>query len=192
LAASSPFRIEGYVIVSSNGMIADANGVMPDLIRNQADQKYFQAGLDAAALLVHGAHSHEGGPRAARRRRLVVTRRVGAIALDPSYPHALLWNPAGATLEQAAAGLDLTKGCVAAIGGTEVFDLFLPRYDVFHLSRATRASIPGGRPVFAAVGPETSPEDVLTRAGLVPGPVRDLDPAAGVTLVTWQRYRSGK
>ena len=191
MAAAPPFRIEGYVIVSSTGMIADAAGVMPESIRNRADQSYFQAGLDAASLIVHGAHSHEGGPRAGRRRRLVLTRRVAATAPDPDYPHALLWNPAGASLEQAAAELDVTAGTVAVIGGTAVFDLFLPRYDVFHLSRAAGATIPGGRPVFSAVGPNTSPEDVLTQHNYVPGPVRDLDPAAGVTLVTWQRRRSG-
>ena len=42
-------RIEGYVIVSADGMIADALGVMPASIRNDADQAFFQAGLDAAA-----------------------------------------------------------------------------------------------------------------------------------------------
>jgi hypothetical protein len=58
-------RIEGYVIVSADGMIADATGVMPDSIRNAADQHFFQAGLDEAAVIVHGRHSHE----AARARR---------------------------------------------------------------------------------------------------------------------------
>ena len=69
-------RIEGYVIVSSDGMIADANGVMPDSIKNDADQKFFQSGLDRAAALVHGRHSHEGGPRADRRKRLVEIGRA--------------------------------------------------------------------------------------------------------------------
>jgi len=180
-------RIEGYVIVSADGMIADAKGEMPDAIRNDADQKFFQAGLDRAAVVVHGRHSHEGGPRAARRKRLVVTRQIAALAPDSSHPNSLLWNPAGATLEQAIEALGVADGTIAVIGGTDVFSMFLPRYDAFHLSRAANARIPGGRPVFAEVGANATPEDVLMRHGLKRGPRRDLDAAAGVTLVTWQR-----
>ena len=33
-----PHRVEGYAIVSADGMIADGNGVMPRSIRNDADQ----------------------------------------------------------------------------------------------------------------------------------------------------------
>jgi len=180
-------RIVGYVIVSGDGMIADANGVMPDAIRNDADQKYFQAGLDQVAAIVHGRHSHEGGPRAARRKRLITTRQVAATAPDPDHPNSLLWNPLGVPLEQALAEIGVLDGDIASIGGTEVFSMFLPRYWQFHLSRAAHAKIPGGRPVFTAVGPNASPEDVLMRHGLKPGPRRDLDAAAGVSVVIWQR-----
>jgi hypothetical protein len=68
-----------------------------------------------------------------------------------------------------------------------VFSRFLPLYDAFHLSRAAKARIPGGLPVFTEVGPNVTPEDVLARHGLKPGPRRDLDPAAGVSVTTWQR-----
>lgn len=180
-------RIEGYVIVSSDGMIADASGVMPDAIRNDADQRFFQAGLDQAAVIMHGRHSHEGGPRADGRKRLVLTRQVATLAADPSHPNALLWNPTGCPLEKAIEALGAADGSVAVIGGTEVFSMFLPLYDVFHLSHAPRAKIPGGRPAFNEVGPTATPEDVLTRHGLKPGARRDLDSAAGVTVVTWQR-----
>ncbi len=180
-------RIEGYVIVSADGMIADAKGEMPDSIRNAADQRFFQDCLDRAAAVVHGVHSHEGGPRAARRKRLVVTRRIAAIAPDPAHPNALLWNPLGASLEQALAQLGVGDGTIAVIGGRDVFSLFLPRYDAFHLSRAANAKIPGGLAVFAEVGPNATPEDVLARHGLRPGPRRDLDAPAGVSVVTWQR-----
>jgi hypothetical protein len=47
-------RIEGYAIVSGDGMIADGNGVIPATIRNDADQRFFQSELDRAAVLVHG------------------------------------------------------------------------------------------------------------------------------------------
>jgi dihydrofolate reductase len=180
-------RVEGYVIVSSDGMIADANGVMPPSIQNDADQKAFQDALDRAALVLHGRHSYEGGPRAPRRKRLVLTRQVAAIAPDPAHPNSWLWNPAGATIEQAIAALGAPAGVIAAIGGTEVFSMFLPVYDAFHLSHAAHAKIPGGRPVFAGVGPGVTPEDILARHGLKPGPRQELDAAAGVTLVIWER-----
>jgi dihydrofolate reductase len=182
-----PRRVEGYVIVSSDGMIADANGVMPQSIRNDADQKVFQDALDGVAVVLHGQHSYEGGPRAAHRKRLVLSRQIAAIAPDPAHANSLLWNPAGATIEQAIAALGAPAGVIAPIGGTEVFSMFLPVYDAFHLSRASHAKIPGGRPVFVGVGLELTPEQVLAQHGLKPGPRRDLDTAAGVTLVVWER-----
>jgi len=180
-------RVEGYVIVSADGMIADRRAQMPDTIRNEADQSFFQSSLDRAAAVLHGRHSHEGGPRAARRKRLVLTRQVATIATDPAHPNALLWNPLGVPLEEALKELGATDGTIAIIGGSEVFSLFLPLYDAFHLSRAATAKIPGGLPVFTEVGPNATPEDVLTRHGLKAGQRRDLDKAAGITLVTWQR-----
>jgi len=180
-------KVEGYVIVSSDGMIADSRGAMPPSIQNAADQKHFQDGLDRAAVVVHGRHSHEGGPRAARRKRLILTREVAATAPDPAHPHSLLWNPAGVTIERAIAELGASDGAIAPIGGTEVFSMFLPVYDAFHLTHAAHAKSPGGRPVFAGVGPDLTPEDLLARHGLKPGPRRDLDAAAGITLVTWER-----
>ncbi|HYA05844.1 MAG TPA: dihydrofolate reductase [Xanthobacteraceae bacterium] len=180
-------RIEGYVIVSADGMIADAKGVMPDALKNAADQRFFQAALDRAVAVVHGRHSHEGGPRAAQRKRIILTRQIAAIAPDPAHPNSLLWNPLGASLDQALAQLGVGDGAIAVIGGTDVFSLFLPRYDAFHLSRAANATIPGGLPVFAEVGPNATPEQVLARHGLRPGPRRDLDADAGVSVVTWER-----
>ncbi|HXW40430.1 MAG TPA: dihydrofolate reductase [Xanthobacteraceae bacterium] len=180
-------RIEGYAIVSADGMIADAKGAMPDSIRNAADQRFLQESLDRAAAVVHGRHSHEGGPRAALRKRLIVTRRITALAPDPAQPNALLWNPLGMSLDRALAELGIGDGTIAVIGGREVFSVFLPLYHAFHLSRAANAKIPGGIGVFTEVGPDTTPEDVLVRHGLRPGPRRDLDVDAGVSVVTWER-----
>jgi dihydrofolate reductase len=179
--------IEGYAIVSADGMIADGRGVMPACLRNDADQHFLQAEMDRAAVIVHGRRSHEGGPRAARRKRLVVTRRVPGIAADPSQPNAFLWNPAGASLEAAIGALAIGAGSVAVIGGTEVFDLFLPLYDVFHLTRAARARIPGGQPLFSAEGASVTVDDVLLRHGLRASPPRDIDAAAGVMLTNFER-----
>ena len=180
-------RIEGYAIVSADGMIADSKGEMPDSLHFDADQHFLQSSLDGAAAVIHGRHSYEGGPRAARRKRLIVTRQVAAVAPDSAHANTLLWNPSGATLEKAIEELGATDGAIAVIGGPEVFGMFLPLYDAFHLSRAANVRIPGGLPVFTEVGPTATPEDVLTRHGLKPGPRTDLDAGAGVTVVTWTR-----
>ena len=180
-----PHPIEGYAIVSADGMIADADGVMPDVLRNPADQDFFARGLDAVDVIVHGRASHENQPGSPRRRRLIATRSVATLGPDGADPKALLWNPAGATLAAACRTLGLDAGTVAVIGGTDVFGLFLDLgYDVFHLTRARNARLPGGRPLFPDV-PARTPEEVLSSRGLKPGPERVLDAADGVTLTDW-------
>jgi dihydrofolate reductase len=183
-----PSRIEGYAIVSADGMIADGGGEMPRTLRNDADQRFLQTEMDRAAVIVHGRHSCEGGPRAARRKRLIVTRKVASLTPDPSHPSALLWNPAGTTLGEAVAAVGAGGGgTIAIIGGTEVFGLFLPLYDSFHLTRAGNARIPGGRPLFPELGSDATPEQMLARDGFRPGAPRDIDAAASITLTTWTR-----
>jgi hypothetical protein len=92
-----PRRIEGYAIVSEDGMIANAAGIMPDSLKFEADRNFFERGLDAVDVVVHGRHSHERQPRSYLRRRLILTRQVPTIAADPSNEKALFWNPAGAS-----------------------------------------------------------------------------------------------
>lgn len=179
------YRIVGYAIVSEDGMLADAQGVTPPELVVPADQEFFMRGLDAAAAVVHGRNSFEQ-PRSPQRRRLVATRQISSLAPDPENPLALLWNPAGASFEAAMHRLGVADGAVAIIGGTDIFGLFLPRYDVFHLSRVAKTRLPGGRPVFPQV-PARDPDDVLTDAGLRPGPPHVLDAARAVSLVTWRR-----
>ena len=184
---AGPDRIEGLAIVSADGMLANADGIQPDALKLEADQRLFHAHLDAATALVHGRNSGEGGPDAARRRRLILTRRIAGLARDPQTNLTVHWNPAGATLDQAWEALGLSGGLLAVIGGTEPFGLFLEwGYDAFHLSRANRARLPGGRPVFPGI-PPASPENLLAKHGLSPGPTQVLDASAGLALVTWQR-----
>src|SRR5262249_59417362 len=152
-------------------MLADANRRIPDAMVVKADQEFFQGSLDQAGAVIQGGHSHEGGPRAARRRRLVVTTRVEALADDSSHPHSLLWNPKGASLVQALARLGAPEGMIAVIGGPDVYGLFLDiGYDKFHLSQAPHVRIPGGRPLFPEVGQGRKPEDVLASPRLKPRP----------------------
>ena len=56
---SGPRHIEGYAIVSEDGMLADAARVMPDSLKFKADQEFFEHGLDGVDVVVHGRHSHE-------------------------------------------------------------------------------------------------------------------------------------
>jgi len=182
-----PDRIEGLAIVSADGMIADARGIQPDALKVEADQRFFHATLDRATALVHGRNSGEGGPHMARRRRLILTRAVANLASDPLNGGTVYWNPAGATLDRAWDALGLSGGLLAVIGGTEPFGLFLELgYDAFHLSHASRARLPGGRPVFPGIPPATA-EALLAQHGLKPSPVQVLDDKAGLTMVTWQR-----
>jgi dihydrofolate reductase len=181
---TSRLRVEGFAIVSAEGMIATGDGTHPLALTNPADQKFFHGSLDHAAVVVHGRYSHEGGPNAAQRKRLIVTRRVPALAPHPKHAKGLLWNPAGASFEAACEALGVTEGTAGIIGGTDVFGLFLPRYDAFHLTRADNAHLPEGRPVFPEV-PARTPEDLLATHGLQPGPTQHLDP--DVTLTTWVR-----
>jgi YD repeat-containing protein len=182
-----PDHIEGLAIVSADHMIADATGVQPDTLKPEADQRFFHGELAKADAVAHGRHSAEGGPDAALRRRLILTRRTPGIARDPENKLAIHWNPDGAPLEQAWDALGLRGGTLMVIGGTEAFGLFLRLgYDTFHLTRSAHVRLPGGRTVFPAIPPET-PETLLAGHGLNPGPARVLEPSAGLTLVTWKR-----
>jgi len=183
-----PSKIEAYAIVSADGMLADANRRIPPALVVEADQKFFHGGLDQAAAVAHGRHSHEGGPRADARYRLILTSKVDAPVPARTRPKALLWNPKNASLADAWAMLGAPRGSLAVIGGPEVYQLFLDiGYDEFHLSRVANLRIPGGRPVLPEIGIDRSPEDVLAAHGLTPGPERVLDAAKAATLVTWRR-----
>jgi riboflavin biosynthesis pyrimidine reductase len=182
-------RIEGFAIVSEDGMLADVAGVMPPALQLPADQRFFEAGLDRADVVVHGAHSQEQQRRSAERRRLIVTGRVAALAPDRDNPRALQWNPAGASLETAIAALGLRRAAVAVIGGTGVFGLFLDRYDAFYLTRGPRIRLPGGRPAFPGV-PTRTPEEMLAAHGLRCAARQVLDEAENLVAADWSRPRA--
>ena len=179
-----PVRIEGYAIASADGMIADATGFMPDSLKFEADQRFFLEALDRVQVVCHGRLSHEGDPESRARRRLILTRRVPDLTPDPDNPNTWLWNPAGATLEEACAAVDCGAGTLAIAGGTEVFSLFLKiGYDIFYLARAEQVRLPGGVPVFSQGRFGQAPEDVLRDAGLKPAETRRLEHE--VSLVKW-------
>ena len=181
-------RIEGYVIVSADGMLANAAHVMPDELKFEGDKKFFTAALDRADLIVHGRHSHEGQPNSPQRKRVVLTRSIGTIAPDPSNPRATLWNPAGASFEFACELAGVRSGTVAIIGGPAVFGMFMDRYDTFWLSQAPHVKIPGGEPCFPGV-PARSPQEILAAHGLQAGQSQILDHANEVSVTPWRRAR---
>jgi hypothetical protein len=179
-------RIDGYVIVSADGMLANAAHVMPDELRFEGDKQFFTAALDRADLIVHGRRSYEDQPDSPRRKRLIVTRSIAAVAPDPSNPKATLWNPAGAAFEAACDHAGVHSGTAAVIGGPDVFGMFMDRYDTFWLSQAPRVRLPGGEPCFPGV-PERSPQAILAAHGLTAGEAQILDPAGGVSVTPWRR-----
>jgi hypothetical protein len=180
------FRIEGYVIVSADGMLANAENVMPDALKFEGDKQFFTDALDRADLIVHGRHSGEGQPNSPRRKRVILTHGVGALARDPENPRATLWNPAGASFEQAAEFAGVSAGMVAVIGGPAVFGMFMDRYDTFWLSLAPRVKLPGGEACFPGV-PEHTPQEILAAHGLKAGEPQILDPADEVSVTPWRR-----
>ena len=179
-------RIEGYVIVSGDGMLANADRVMPDGLKFEGDKKFFTDALDHANLIVHGRNSFEDQPNSPKRKRVVLTRNVEAIAPDPANPKSTLWNPAGASFEAACERASVRSGTVAIIGGPYVFGMFMDRYDTFWLSLAPNVRLPGGEPCFPGV-PDRSPQQILAAHGLRAGEPRVLDAAYEVSVTPWRR-----
>jgi hypothetical protein len=179
-------RFEGYVIVSAEGMLADNRHVMPDSLRFKGDAAFFTAALDRADLIVHGRNSQEGQPNSPKRKRIILTRTIERLALDPGNPNATLWNPAGTSFEAACEAAGVTAGTVAVIGGPIVFGLFMDRYDTFYLSQAPHVHLADGEPCFPGV-PERSPQAVLASHGLTAAETQMLDPEYGVSVTAWRR-----
>lgn len=184
---SARLRIEAYAIVSSDGMIADENCLMPNSLKFDADQEFFDAALDRVDVVAHGRKSHEGQANSHIRRRLLMTRCVASLEREPKANNVWLWNPAGASLEDVCGSLGLSRATIAIIGGTAAYDLFLDRYAEFHLCRAGKVSLPRGTPIFSQVGLGLSPDDVLRTNGMEPETARTLDPEHDLCHVCWRR-----
>ena len=179
-------RIDGYVIASADGMLADATGEMPDTLKFSADQTFFNAAMDKVDLIVHGRHSFEDQPNSPHRRRIVLTRAVDTLSPSPDNPKATLWNPSGARFADALAYLNFTSGTIAVIGGPEVYAMFFDRFDTFWLSQAANVLVPDGRGCFPGV-PQQTPQQVLASHGLTPGATQVLDADADVHVTAWDR-----
>jgi len=178
-------RIQGYAIVSREGMIAKSDGSFPEELKIPADQQFYQDSLEQASAVANGRHSAEGGPREKARKRIRLTRRVQRLIVDPENPNVVQWNPGTASFDEAWHRLGAEDGVLAVVGGTDVFALFLSiGYDAFFLTRA-QASVPRGRPVFPGVGHGVAVEEPFKQHGLVLKDTRMLDPTTETVVQEW-------
>ncbi len=142
------WTILGLAIVSQDDCIADAQGNMPEVLRNDADWALFQSELDQASLTVLGRLGHEAHGNAKQRRRMIVSSRSSGLE---ERADGLWWNPDLLDWPTALARAVPEGGLIAVPGGQAVFDLFLGiGFDRFHLTRAHGVEVPGGRPLFSA------------------------------------------
>ena len=181
--STGTLRIEGYAVVSDDDRIADADGDMPDSLKNDAEWEFFQAGLSAADVSVLGRRSHDATPNHAKRKRLILTRSVRDVVRDGLI---VFWNPQSCGISSALDAFDMPVSHLAVAGGRDIFDFFLTAetpFTAFHLSRVRGVRLPGGTGVFSGVNRGQSAEAVLAEAGYQPGPLQVLD--EGVDVVSW-------
>lgn len=179
-------RVEGYAVISREGMIATSDGSFPEVIKIPADHAFYQDAVDRASAVANGAHSAEGGPKEKDRKRLRLTRRTIPLMPAPDNTKVLLWNPAKASFDEAWQRLGIGDGVLAVVGGTDVFGLFLGiGYDAFYLTK-TDGSVPKGRPVFPGVGKDgVTAADVMKKYDLVLKGTRVLDAATNTIVEEW-------
>ncbi|MGX1098699.1 hypothetical protein [Amorphus sp. MBR-141] len=182
------WTIEGFAIVSDDDRIADAHGTMPDALRNEADRRVFQAGLDRMNAVLLGRTSHEVTPNRSGRLRIVVSARAHGIERRGD---GWWWSPQIAGIPEMLATVLPQGGAIGVPGGRGVFDIFLAYgYDAFHLTRAKGVALPGGTPLFSDCASGKA-EAVLARHGLVSDPETILDPDWSITQTVWRPAHSG-
>jgi hypothetical protein len=177
-------NIHGYAIVCRGDCIADAQNRLPPSLMNDADWQYFQAELDLAAVVVLGRASHEATPNVKSRRRLVLSRQVSGLC---EKADGWWWNPQQIPWADVTDTLKLHGQRIAVPGGQVAFDLFLRiGFAAFHLSRAEKVTLQGGRKVFSGVGPGQTAEHILQSVGLRPDAKQTIDAAAHVALTVFR------
>ena len=175
----------GHAIVSADDCIADAAGRIPEALHNEKDWALFQAALDRSALTLIGRTSHEMVPNQQRRRRLIVSSAADGLERRVD---GFWMNPAIVPLEDALKELLPDGGEVAVVGGQGVFDLVgAARFAAFHLARARRLRLPGGRGLFRDCERGVPAASILLDGGLVAEAEVIIDSDADVSMTVWSR-----
>ena len=177
----------GYAVVSAEGFIADAGGVMPDQLKFEQDWVYFQAALDNADITLIGRQSHEAAPNVKRRRRLVFSSRVNGITEEDDVT---VWiDPAKADPQAAITGMVGGGARVAVVGGQGVFDWVLmnPGFSEFHLSLAHAVRLGEGRPMLSAAPGLDAAIARLQASGLALAERRWMDRDAALEFLLYRR-----
>src|SRR2546423_14749560 len=87
-------RIEGYAVISKEGMIATSDGKFPEQIKIPADHEFYQAAVAAASAVANGRHSAGGGIGEKYRKRFLLTPRVTGLTPVPNNATAIQRDPA--------------------------------------------------------------------------------------------------
>ena len=159
---------------------------MPDELKFEGDKAFFTAALDRADLILHGRNSYEDQPNSPRRRRIILTRKVEAIAPDPANPKSTLWNPAGASFDAACKHAGMTSGTVAVIGGPGVFGMFMDRYDDSGSRSRRTSACPAASPASPVSLPDRHSKS-SRRTACTPANRRCLMRPNEVSVTPWRR-----
>ncbi|MEW5421310.1 hypothetical protein HNS03_05275 [Amorphus sp. 3PC139-8] len=158
---------------------------MPKTLRNEADSRAFQAGLDRMDAIALGRRSHAVTANRTGRLRIVVSSTADGLERRTD---GWWWNPATVETSEMLARILPEGGAVGVPGGRDVFDLFLAHgYTRFHLTRAHGVTLPGGVAVFSACDHGQTAEDVLAASGMAAGDPHVLDEANSVVLTEFIR-----
>ena len=157
-------------------MIADENCLMPNSLKFEADQRFFESELARVDVVAHGRKSHEGMESSASRRRLLMTRSVASLAPEPSAPNAFLWNPgrgfAGERLRSVFGLPSASSRSPAERPPTISFSIATTKFTFAARARCDYLAV---RRFSRAWTQGRSPADVLRSHGLEPEPARTLD-----------------
>ena len=180
-------RIEGYVIVSADGMLANADRVMPDGLKFEGDKQFFTDALDHADLIVHGRNSFEDQPNSPKRKRVILTRehRRDRARSGQSQGHAV---ESGRRFVRG--GLRAQPACAPAPSPSSA----APTCSACSWTATTRSGCRRRRtcgcrtasPASPAC-PARSPQQILAAHGLTAGEPQMLDPADDVSVTPWRR-----
>lgn len=178
---------EGYAVVSADGFIADAGGVMPNALKFDADWDYFQTALDRADVTLIGRHTHEAAPNFKKRHRLVFSTRTDGLVKEDA---TTTWiDPAKADPCRAITQLFGPSANVAVVGGRGVFDWVLsnPSFSAFHLSLAHQARLGQGQTIFKGADDLEAALSLLSHRGLTLEHRSWFDRDAGLELLVYRR-----